>query len=76
MPIYALTCTRCGRKLRELTATMAEREEMRCPKMDCSGELENDYARHDTSSFQLKGADWPGQENRLAGKIMRERNID
>ncbi len=76
MPVYALICTRCERKLREVTATMADRADMRCPTKDCGGELTNDYARHTSSHFQLTGNDWPGKEHKLAGKIMRERHLD
>ncbi len=76
MPNYALICSRCGNKLPEEVMTIAERERMFCNKMDCGGELTNDYARHQSSNFQLKGGDWPGKMNALETKILKERNID
>ena len=76
MPNYALVCSRCGNKLPEEVMTFAEREKAFGPKMDCGGELENDYDRHGSASFQLKGGDWPGKLNALENKIMKERNID
>jgi predicted nucleic acid-binding Zn ribbon protein len=72
MPSYCLICNDCEATMPEFVATIAEREKMTCP--DCGGSLSNDYARHETSNFSLKGGNWPGKSIKLGNRIMRERD--
>ena len=66
MPNYTLICSEplCGAKMREMTCTMTERGELYCPSCGCYDTLVNDYARHKTASFTLKGDNWPGKHAR------------
>jgi hypothetical protein len=49
---------------------MHERSLLRCKK--CGGELENDYARHKSASFTLKGDNWPGKAVKLENHLIKE----
>lgn len=75
MPLYALVCTKCGRQLPETVMTIPQREKARCPDKKCRGKLTNDYGRHETSNFALKG-EFPGKSIKLENQIMRERYKD
>jgi predicted nucleic acid-binding Zn ribbon protein len=71
MPLYALICEKCGRALEETVMKISERDSARCPDKKCRGKLTNDYTRHETSNFQLKGGDWPSKNFKLEKAIMR-----
>jgi predicted nucleic acid-binding Zn ribbon protein len=71
MPLYALVCRSCGRKLAEVAMSISERGEARCPGRKCGGELENDYTRHSTATFTLKGNGWPSKAMRIEKAMLK-----
>jgi len=72
MPTYVLICTECNWILPEVTCSIPDREQLHCPECGCYDSLTNDYARQESSSFQLNGKGWPGKDGRLEAKIMKD----
>jgi hypothetical protein len=63
VPSYTLICSEplCGKKMPEIFCTMTERGELYCPGCGCFNTLVNDYARHKSAAFTLKGDNWPSK---------------
>ncbi len=70
MPTYVLTCEACERpRLGEFVGRYADRQRIRCAQ--CGGVLVEDYSRHKTAGFSLRGDNWPGKMNQIEQAMLK-----